>query len=106
MAPSTNILLQNGTVLSHSVNAGDKVTPLRNTDVLITGNVITRIGNGLEVPKDAQVIDCTGKIVSPGFINTHHHMWPTQLKGRHADQTLFNFIPVGATILPLRLIRA
>lgn len=31
----------------------------------------------------------------PGFIDTHHHVWQTQLKGRHANQTLLNYFPTG-----------
>lgn len=36
-----------------------------------------------------------GKIISPGFVDTHHHVWQTLLKGRHADQTLLQYLPAG-----------
>jgi cytosine/adenosine deaminase-related metal-dependent hydrolase len=29
----------------------------------------------METPEDTEIIDVHGKIVSPGFINTHVHMW-------------------------------
>jgi cytosine/adenosine deaminase-related metal-dependent hydrolase len=40
-------------------------------------------------------------IVSPGFIDTHHHVWQTQLKGRHANQTLLEYLPNGPFIDPI-----
>jgi imidazolonepropionase-like amidohydrolase len=70
---TTQILLQNGTVLAHQPD--DTVTALRNTDILITNDKIEAIGASLEVPSSAKVIDCSGKIVSPGLISTHNHLW-------------------------------
>lgn len=90
---SSNILLRNGTVLYHAED--DHVIPLYETDILIQENKIAKIGKDLFAPAKAQVIDCTGKIVSPGFIDTHHHLWQTQLKGRHAEQTLFEYMYTG-----------
>jgi cytosine/adenosine deaminase-related metal-dependent hydrolase len=72
------ILLRNGTVLTHE---GDNVVVLREHDILVKGNIIKAIGKDL-APRDheGRVIDCTGKIISPGFIDTHHHLWQTQVK--------------------------
>ncbi|KAI9704305.1 MAG: hypothetical protein M1836_007166 [Candelina mexicana] len=90
---STSVLLKGGTILSHGTN--DHITPLRVTDLLIQGNRITKIASGIEAPDNAQVIDCKDKLVSPGFIDTHHHIWQTQLKGRHADETFLQYMPSG-----------
>ncbi|KFY22972.1 hypothetical protein V493_06186, partial [Pseudogymnoascus sp. VKM F-4281 (FW-2241)] len=90
---TSSILLQGGTVLYHDDE--DYVTALKDTDVLVTGNLITEIAKDIDVPDGATVIDCKGKIVSPGFIDTHHHLWQTQLKGRHMDETLLEYMVAG-----------
>ena len=87
------MLLRNGTPLVHDEH--DRVEAHHNTDILIKGDIIQDIGSNLTAPADSSVktIDCTDKIISPGFIDTHHHLWQTQLKGRHADETLFDYFP-------------
>jgi dihydropyrimidinase len=44
-------------------------------DIFCEGETITRIGRGLEVPPGAEVIDATGKLVFPGFIDPHVHIY-------------------------------
>lgn len=101
--PSSIILLKGGTVLTHSPT-DDKVIPLHDTDVLVLDNIIAQVGKDISPPvndatTDAQVeiIDCKGKIVSPGFIDTHHHLWQTQLKGRHAEEGLVAYMVSGVS---------
>lgn len=89
-------LLQGGTVLSHG--KADHVEALHNTDILIQANKIVKIGKNLSAPRGANVTDCRGKIISPGFIDTHHHLWQTQLKGLHAEMSVFDYIPSGKSI--------
>lgn len=91
----SSILLRGGTILSHDEN--DHVIPLVDTDVLIYNDVIAKIGPNLAITpdQDIEVIDCKGKILSPGFIDTHHHLWQTQLKGRHAEQGLVEYMVKG-----------
>ncbi|KAF5672713.1 amidohydrolase family [Fusarium denticulatum] len=92
---TTSLFLQRGTVLTH--DGDDHVVPLYNTDVLIHGNIITAIDKDLEstVDGDVDIIDCQGKIISPGYIDTHHHVWQTQLKGRHAEEGLVAYMVTG-----------
>ncbi|RLQ20662.1 amidohydrolase family protein [Seongchinamella sediminis] len=47
---------------------------IKDTDVLIEGNLIRQIGRDMEVPADAIVIDAAGRTMIPGLIDTHWHM--------------------------------
>src|SRR5699024_10613369 len=41
-------------------------------DILIKDGIIKDIGS-LEADEDVDIIDCTGKYIIPGFIDTHRH---------------------------------
>lgn len=91
---SSSILLQGGTLLIHDDN--DHVVPTR-ADLLIEGSTITKIAPSIppSTSPTAKTIDCTNKLISPGFISTHAHLWQTQLKGRHHAHTLVDYMPSG-----------
>jgi cytosine/adenosine deaminase-related metal-dependent hydrolase len=98
MAPNSSILLSNGTVLLHDEE--DHVSPVK-ADVLIVDNKIVEIAPSISPrspSSNAINIDCTGKILSPGFVDTHHHMWQTQLKGRHADDLFLDYMSKGRNL--------
>lgn len=44
-------------------------------DVLITGETIAAVGPHLDAPPDATVLDAAGKLVFPGFIDPHVHVY-------------------------------
>jgi dihydropyrimidinase len=44
-------------------------------DVYVEGETITRIGAGLEAPPGTEVLDASGKLVFPGFIDPHVHIY-------------------------------
>ncbi len=46
-------------------------------DIHISGNLVSQIGSKLQVVVPHQVIDCRGKLVIPGLVNTHHHFFQT-----------------------------
>lgn len=89
---SSQLLLKNGLILIH--DAQNHIVPTR-ADVLIEGGTITKIGPDVEAIEGAKIVDCTDKIVSPGFVDTHHHGWQTQLKGRHANEQLLQYMVTG-----------
>lgn len=45
-------------------------------DVLLRGGVIAQIGAGIDAP-DAEVLNAQGCVVTPGLVNTHHHLYQT-----------------------------
>ncbi|WP_028649838.1 amidohydrolase family protein [Nocardiopsis sp. CNT312] len=52
---------------------------LDGADVLVEGDTIAAVGTVPE-PDDAVVVDATGCVVSPGFVDTHRHAWQAQLR--------------------------
>jgi imidazolonepropionase-like amidohydrolase len=58
-----------------TVYASPAAPVLRDAAVLISGGKIAAVGKRSEVsiPKDARVIDCTGKTIVAGFWNSHVH---------------------------------
>jgi Tol biopolymer transport system component len=48
---------------------------IENADVVVQNNRITSVGPGGSAPAGARVIDVTGKTITPGFVDTHAHMW-------------------------------
>jgi dihydroorotase len=63
-----SLLIRNGRVVDPA-NSMDGVH-----DVLVSGGRIERVGVELPAPPDATVLDATGKIVCPGFIDIHVHL--------------------------------
>lgn len=53
---------------------GDKV--IENGDILVVNNRIKEVGpsGSLNVPRNAKVIDASGKTIIPGFVDTHSHL--------------------------------
>lgn len=79
------ILIRGGAVMSMDPAVGDFAVG----DVLIDGKKILAVGRNLQAG-GAQVIDAKGRIVMPGFIDTHHHLFETALRSWLADGILIN----------------
>lgn len=52
----------------------DGGTRLQGADILIEGGVIAAVGQGLEAD---EVLDLPGRVITPGLVNTHHHLYQT-----------------------------
>ena len=77
------ILLKGGVVLS----LDPAVKDWEKADVLIEGKKIKAVGPNLHAG-GAQTVDCTGMIVMPGFITTHHHQYETLMRSIIPDGLL------------------
>src|SRR5919205_399749 len=59
---------------------------LPNAGLFVRDGIIEQVGSTEELPQEADVVlDMTGQILLPGFVNTHHHL----------DQTLTRALPAG-----------
>jgi 5-methylthioadenosine/S-adenosylhomocysteine deaminase len=78
-------IIRGGAVMSMDPHVGDFPT----ADVLVQGKTILAVGPNLQAGGAAE-IDATGRIVMPGFIDTHHHQFETVLRSWLADGVLIN----------------
>ncbi len=83
--PGRRYIIRGGHVMSMDPKVGDFVK----ADVLVEGKKILAVGPNLEAG-GASDIDARGRIVMPGFIDTHHHQFETALRSFLADGLLFN----------------
>ncbi len=70
---TTRLLIRNADVL---LTMDDARRELRGADLRVQNGVITAIGVNLEAD-GCTVFDARGKIVTPGLVNTHHHLYQT-----------------------------
>ena len=69
------LLIKNACCISTQSLATQNGAELKNASLLIRGNVIEAIGAAADLPQTAdEVIDASGHLVTPGLVNTHHHM--------------------------------
>src|SRR5215468_10611004 len=84
-APSRRYVIRGGAVMSMDPRVGD----FPKADVLVEGDKIVAVRPNLSAGGAAE-IDATGRIVMPGFIDTHHHQFETALRSFLADGVLIN----------------
>ena len=66
------VLVRGGYVVTVDAIVGD----LEGSDVLIQDNKIAAIGRNLSTSsQDTEVIDASGRLVIPGLVDTHRHVW-------------------------------
>ena len=70
------IAVQAQTVAFTNVNVipMDKERVLRDQTVLIKNGIIAEIGKKVKIPKDAQIINASGKYLIPGLMDMHTHL--------------------------------
>ena len=63
--------------------------------VVIDDGVITQVGGGRaadDVRAGAEIVDATGCLVTPGLVNTHHHLYQWLTRGYAQDSILFDWL--------------
>ncbi len=66
--PARTTVIRNATIMTA---AGPT---LRGASIVLRDGKVAAIGNNVDVPADAAVVDGTGKFVTPGIIDTHTHL--------------------------------
>ena len=90
------ILLRGGHVITVDPQLGD----IPGGDVLIDGDEVAQVGKDIQA--DAEVIDVTGDIVIPGFVDTHRHTWEAAIRNCAPNATLDDyFVEVLDSFAPL-----
>jgi cytosine/adenosine deaminase-related metal-dependent hydrolase len=59
-------------------------------DVLIRGGVIAEVGQRLQAP-GAEVVNAAGCVVTPGLVNTHHHLYQSMTRAVPGGQDALLF---------------
>ena len=80
-------------------------TELKDADIRIEGGVISELGQGLRID-GADTLDVSGCVVTPGLVNTHHHLFQTLTRAvpKGQDALLFGWLqtlyPIWARMGP------
>jgi len=96
--PGRRYIIRGGAVMTMDPSMPNK-GEFAKADVLVEGKKIMAVGPNLPVAGATQ-IDATGRIVMPGFIDTHHHQFETALRSFLADGVLItdgSGTPSGST---------
>ncbi|HJX39338.1 MAG TPA: 8-oxoguanine deaminase [Anaerolineae bacterium] len=100
----TTLLLRNAAVV---VTMDENRREIEDGGVFIRGHLIEAVGRTAELPSSAdQVLDLRGKVVLPGLVNTHHHLYQTLTRCLPAaqDAPLFSWLqtlyPIWARLTP------
>ncbi|MCD1625513.1 MAG: 8-oxoguanine deaminase [Paracoccaceae bacterium] len=104
ISQATEILIRNA---DHILTMDDGRTELRGADIVIRGGVIAAIGPDLaRHHPQADMLDAAGCVVTPGLVNTHHHLYQslTRAVPGGQDALLFGWLqtlyPVWAKFGP------
>lgn len=86
----TKLLIRNADVV---VTMDDTRQEIAGGDVLVENGKIVAVGQGL--PRDgAEIVEARGCVVTPGLVNTHHHLFQTLTRAVPAaqDAALFGWL--------------
>lgn len=83
----TTILIRNAVVMTMN-----EQNHIFTGDVLIENNRIKQMGERVDAGGIDQIIDAAGKVLLPGFVQTHIHLCQTLFRGRADDLSLIEWL--------------
>ena len=88
-------------VNAHVVTMDDERNEHPDGWLLVDDGIVQRVDTGPRPDAD-EAVDLGGAIVTPGLVNTHHHLWQNLTRARAQDENLFGWLttlyPVWARI--------
>ncbi|MTD54718.1 amidohydrolase family protein [Amycolatopsis pithecellobii] len=85
----TKTLLRGGTVVPVDPAQAESAV----CDVLVDNGVIAAMGPDIVVdPAACEVLDMNGRVLTPGFVDTHRHLWQSLFRYAGADWTIENYV--------------
>ncbi len=97
----SDVLIRNADSI---VTMDDTRRVLQGADLRLSGGVIVEIGQGLDGP--GAVVDARGCVITPGLVNTHHHLYQSMTRAVPGaqDALLFGWLktlyPIWARMTP------
>ena len=76
---------------AHVVTMDDAGTEYDGGWILVEDGFVKDAGAGAKPEADA-VHDLAGSVVTPGLVNTHHHLWQNLTRARVQDENLFGWL--------------
>jgi cytosine/adenosine deaminase-related metal-dependent hydrolase len=78
-------------VNAHVVTMDDERNEHPGGWLVVDGGFVQQAGAGTR-PDAGEVVDLGGAVVTPGLINTHHHLWQNLTRARAQDENLFGWL--------------
>ncbi len=95
LPPRGEFVVRNAYIVTMDSNLGD----IPNGDVHVRNGALIAVGPNLSAP-GAEEIDGSNRIVLPGFVDTHFHLWGSFARGVVADGD-FDYFPVMSRLGPV-----
>ena len=89
-----SILFRGASAVVSFNQTSETVQVLYNASVLVIGDTIASIfpaSHPQLVPSNTTIVPCEGKIITPGFVDTHRHLWQTAYRTLGSNTSLAEY---------------
>lgn len=93
------VLIRGGRILTMSDEIGD----LETGDLLVVDGEIVAIAHSIQPRRYDEIIDASGMIVIPGYVNAHQHLWESLVRGLSSNADGQEHRALVLDPLPIRL---